>query len=327
MKELKLQYCRQNDNICNFCGSSDVLVLYPTSSLTGQSHYICQCNQCRFYSLAPCPTAEELAQAYDISYYGAADTKFPRYIELVLDYFRKGRSRRIQKFVSPPAKVLDIGCGNGRFLGYLIPHGYEAYGFELPGKSAERAAAIPGLKLSTEPLAPESFSENYFDAISLWHVFEHLTEPQKALDIIDTILQPGGYLFLSLPNIESIQSRLFKGKWLHLDPPKHLFFPAPKTLIAELEKRGYALKYKTFFSLEQNLFGIQQSLLNCFCRKREVLFEALKDNSTYLRDISPVSIFFQKLFYILTFPVFCVLAAIEAVLRKGGTMEMVFQKQ
>lgn len=312
---------------CGYCGSESGDALYATEDLKGQIYSICKCRQCRFFYLSPIPTAEELASAYDDSYYGQSETKFPRYIEGILDFFRKGRSRRVRKYVPAPARILDIGCGNGRFLGYLIPQGYQAFGIELSGKSAERAVAISGLELSTEPLSEGMFGPDFFDAISLWHVFEHLTQPKQTLEIIDSILKPGGYLFLSLPNIESWQSRLFKGKWLHLDPPKHLIFPGFDTLVSELDKRGFDWVDKTFFSIEQNPFGMQQSLLNCLNHKREILFEALKGNTEYLKDVSGISILSQKLFYMLTFPFFIVLALAEAIVKKGGTMEIVFRKR
>jgi hypothetical protein len=71
---------------------------------------------------------------------------------------------------------------------------------------------------------------------------------------------------------------------------------------------------------------MQQSLLNCMLRKREVLFEALKGNEAYTDDYSGLSIFLQKFFYITTFPLFMLLSVIEACLRRGGTMEIIFKK-
>jgi hypothetical protein len=61
-------------------------------------------------------------------------------------------------------------------------------------------------------------------------------------------------------------------------------------------------------------------------RKREVLFEVLKGNRLYAREYSGLSILFQKIFYIMTFPQFAMLGVVEAYLKKGGTVEMVFRK-
>jgi SAM-dependent methyltransferase len=277
--------------------------------------------------LSPRPTQKQLDQAYDDSYYGEGEAKFTGCIEKALDHFRSARARRVSRYISPPAKILDIGCGNGRLLGYLINQGFEGYGIELPGKAVQRAGQIPNLKLKVGRLTTADFSENFLDGICMWHVFEHFTEPKKTLQIIQKILKPGGYLMMSLPNIDSLQSRLFRGNWLHLDPPKHLFFLGAPDLISAMKKLGFKLIKQRYFSLEQNPFGIQQSILNCLLSQREVLFEALKGNDTYIKQYTRCSITLQKLFYLSSFPIFAFVAGLEAALRRGGTMELIFRKE
>jgi hypothetical protein len=131
---------------------------------------------------------------------------------------------------------------------------------------------------------------------------------------------------VSLPNIDSFQSRLFKGKWLHLDPPRHLFYFGSSDLINIMKTFGFEIESTNYFSLEHNPFGIQQSILNCILKKREILFEALKGNLSYSYEYSCSSIALQKIFHIMTFPFFALLSVIEASFRIGGTMELIFRK-
>jgi len=264
--------------------------------------------------------------AYDESYFGQGENKFSGWIEKVIDHFRLQRAKILMRYVKSPANVLDIGCGNGHFLNILIGNHYEGYGIELPSKSAERASRVQGLNLKIGQLCENDFEAHFFDAVTMWHVFEHLPTPQNTLRIIDKILKPSGYLMISLPNIDSFQSKLFKGKWLHMDPPRHLFFFGVSDLISILKTFGFELMKINYFSLEQNPFGMQQSILNCILKKREVLFEILKGNASYSREYSAGSILLQKIFYILTFPIFALLSVVEACLKKGGTMEIVFRK-
>ena len=230
------------------------------------------------------------------------------------------------RYVNVPANILDIGCGNGRFLKALIDKNYNAYGVELPSKSAQRASMIQGLNLKIGELCEDDFGADFFDAVTMWHVLEHLSQPQLTLRIIQKILKKGGYLAISLPNINSFQSKLFKSSWLHLDTPRHLFFFDASDLVKILQKFGFEIVTINYFSLEQNPFGMQQSILNCIIRKRELLFEVLKGNNSYASEYSDVSILLQKLFCISTFPFFALLSVIEASLKKGGTMEMIFRK-
>lgn len=314
-------------NACSFCGAKQSLRLYPTCSISGDNFYLNRCLMCRAVFLNPRPTQEQLDQAYDDAYYGSGEGKFTGCIEKVLNHFRMARATRISNYIKPPAKILDIGCGNGRFLGYLIDQGFDGYGIELPGKAAERAGEIQGLNVKVGQMTRQDYSESFFDGVCMWHVFEHLTEPKETLHIIQKILKPGGYLMMSLPNIDSLQSRLFRGKWFHLDPPKHLFFTGAHDLILEMKELGFELIRYKYFSMEQNPFGIQQSILNCLLRKRDVFFESLKGNNEYIKEYSRFSIMLQRIFYLSTFPVFVLLAWVEAAFKKGGTMEFVFKKE
>ena len=312
---------------CIYCETNTPAVCFSARSMTGQDYTLCQCLHCGTYFLNPSPTPEQLQQAYDNSYYGSREAKFSPWIELCLEYFRQSRSRKVRRVAPPRARILDIGCGNGKFLGYLIKDGYEGYGVELPGPAVERARKIAGLRLKEGPLKADDFPEHFFDVVTLWHVFEHLPRPKQALEIIYHILKPGGYLFISMPNIQSWQGRLFCGNWLHLDPPRHLFFVNPENLIEKLKEWNFSLKAMNHFSLEQNVFGWQQSLLNGICRKREVLFEALKGNRDYIADYSSLNLGIQKAFYMLSFPLFILLAVLEAAAGAGGTFEAVFVKE
>ena len=316
-----------NTTPCGYCKAKRSLKLYQTSSISADTFSLNRCLVCHAVFLSPRPSREQLDQAYGDTYYGQGRLKFTDFIEKMLDYFRLLRVRRTNRYISPPAKILDIGCGNGRFLGYLIERGFYGYGIELPGKAAERAAQIPDLHLKVGTLEEEDFGTDFFDGICMWHVFEHLTDPKETLRIIQKILKPGGYLMISLPNINSLQSKLFRGSWFHLDPPKHLFFLEAPVLISEMETFGFNLIRLNYFSFEHNPFGFQQSILNRFMGRREVFFELLKGNIAYTKQHSQCSIILQKLFYLGTFPAFVLLAGLEAALKKGGTMELVFKKE
>lgn len=317
-------------NPCGYCKQKGSIVLYDTVDTHGDAYKVNSCTHCKAIFLSPRPTAAQLARAYDDSYYGEQDDKFPPIIEKALDYFRSSRAKLVTEHADPPAKVLDIGCGNGKFLQYVLQAGdYDAYGIELPGKAAERAAAIPNLTLKQGSLEEGDFAPNSMDVITLFHVFEHLAEPMKRMQVIQKILKPGGVLIMSFPNIDSFQSSVFKGKWLHLDPPRHLFFFRPADFVAEMKNYGLHVEKTTFFSTEQNPFGMQQSILNSLTSTRELLYEDLKGNKHYVakHGYSKLNMALQKAFWLTTAPLFIVSDMLESGFKKGATVEFVLRKK
>jgi SAM-dependent methyltransferase len=314
-------------NRCVFCGRPDGTDCYPTRSIFGDQFRIVRCSDCGAYSLAPAPTEQQLSQAYDSSYYGEREEKFNPLVEKALDLFRDLRSAYLRRRLSPGARLLDVGCGNGRFLKFLSRRAsFELHGIELPGNSAERASRIPSIRLKVGTLKPGDYPKGYFDAVTLFHVFEHLPDPAGTIATITEILKPGGWLVMSFPNIASWQSRLFRGDWLHLDPPRHLFFFEPGDLARHLAPKGFRLVRSSYWSPEQNPFGAVQSLLNRWNPERDLLFEALKGNRAYYAGVPRGRILLNGLFFVLSFGWFVLTDAMASLARKGATVEMTFRK-
>lgn len=313
---------------CRFCKSTSAEPAFGTSDIFGDHWQLYHCENCKAFFLFPEPTDAQLARAYDDSYYGEKETKFTGPVERMVEFFRSRRASALAKKLDNNASVLDIGCGNGGFLKQLSHFGnFQLFGIEPEGGSARRAAKIPAIHLKTGRLEINDFPDNSFDAITLFHVFEHLPNPSETIDIIGKILKPGGILLMSFPNIDSWQARIFKGNWLHLDPPRHLFFFAPGDFVAIMKNRGYILQRIKKMSTEQNPYGWAQSILNKMCKKREVLFERLKGNSKYAPEYSAVNIFLQKCFFACSLPFFAMFDAVEALFGMTGTIQFTFRKK
>jgi len=310
---------------CRFCGGGPLTADASFLARNGQRYHLGWCS-CGCATLLPKPSAEELAAAYDSSYYGEQVAKFSGPVERVIEKFRRHRARSSAGTLPARAKVLDIGCGNGRFLSYLISAGHQGYGVELPGASARRAATVPGLVLKVGRLEEGDFPAHFFDLITLWHVYEHLEEPAATLDQIARILKPGGYLKLSLPNIASWQARIFAGHWFHLDPPRHLFFQDGASLRRAVQDRGFQHISTSFLSLEQNPFGFLQSALNLLDGERDLLYELLKGNRQLRRNTSLLRRLAHWTFGLTSAPFWLVLSLLETAGRSGGSMELSFRR-
>ncbi|HRY99397.1 MAG TPA: class I SAM-dependent methyltransferase [Bacteroidales bacterium] len=266
---------------------------------------------------------------YDPGYYGHAKDKF-RFpgVEKVMDHFRTRRAARIHRLLGGQGRILDIGCGSGRFLHLLSARGnYSLLGSELPGPAAERARRFPEIQLSTTGNFHEQATPGSLDAVTLFHVVEHLPDPVSVLKNIHLALRPGGYLYLSFPNIYSLQGRWSRGHWLHLDPPRHLILFHPSRFMEKLGELGFNCISRRGLSLEQNPFGMVQSLLNRWGGRRDLLFESFKGNKEYTRRSTRATLLAHRLFFIITFPVFAVSDLLLSPFRLNATVTFVFRRQ
>lgn len=316
--------------VCPFCQSEHVVYQWKTYDIKNQTWSIYCCQHCHFYFLNPFPTEKQLEEAYAINYYGEGDKKFSfPLVENVLDFFRSWRARVLKKHLNNNynASILDIGCGNGRFLLYLKKLGFKnLFGIELPGKSADRASKIQGLNILIGEIEHVKFETDGFDAITLFHVMEHMKNPLHILKNIKNWLKQDGILIISFPNIASRQAQKYKGLWLHLDPPRHLNFIAPHNFIYLMSQSGFELITCHYFSIEQNPFGYIQSILNKYTPKREILFESMKGNNAYLKGVLKSTLIFHRLFFLFSMPYFILIDLLESWQKKSGTVTFVFKK-
>jgi len=129
-------------------------------------------------------------------------------------------ANRIADFrVHGPARVLDIGCGNGALSLTLS----EAAGFDLIAMDILplRTSAVQARKRSREPKAKLQvllanaerglpFRDETFDAVVATEVLEHLDNPVRMLGEVHRVLRPGGRFFMTTPNAEALPYRLLR---------------------------------------------------------------------------------------------------------------------
>ena len=70
---------------------------------------------------------------------------------------------------------------------------------------------------------------------------EHVPSPTKTISSLARILSNNGILIIALPNIQSIDSQIFRNEWAGLDVPRHIWHFTPNGLIDLLDKQGFIL--------------------------------------------------------------------------------------
>lgn len=100
------------------------------------------------------------------------------------------------------AKVLDIGCGGGLFLSLLKREGAQTTGIELSDSRAHYAATKHNLEIHKRPIESDFWQKEYkeyFDAVTLWDVIEHVNYPLQTLQSARNVLKKGGLLLIDTP--------------------------------------------------------------------------------------------------------------------------------
>lgn len=154
---------------------------------------------------------------------------------LKLDYY--GRHLTRSRFPHP-GTLLDIGCGNGAFLGRASEMGWQVAGCEPDPKAVATCRAL-GLDVTLGDAFDPSFNGRQFDVITLSHVIEHVTRPSELLHRVFTLLHPSGVFWMALPNPRSIGLRTFGSSWSELHIPYHLCIPSQEIVVNWLGDAGF----------------------------------------------------------------------------------------
>ena len=151
-------------------------------------------------------------------------------------------------------RVLDVGCGSGRFAETLSQHGYECYGITI--SSQEAALAKDRMKRvivgDAEQMSELPFPAGFFDIVIFSDVLEHLREPRRALELIKPYVRPGGSVVASIPNVANLVVRwnLLCGRFTYepsgiLDNT-HVRFYTKGTAQELLESAGFMVQRVTY---------------------------------------------------------------------------------
>lgn len=133
-----------------------------------------------------------------------------------------------------PLSALDLGAGAGHLVKAFRDLGVAAGGVEPSSAGRRLAARLYGIELS--PVVPLSES---FDLVTMVHSLEHTIDPVATLRTARAVLRPDGFLFLEVPNAQTVEMLRPSRQRDILDLPAHLYHFVPETLCALLNLVGF----------------------------------------------------------------------------------------
>ena len=144
------------------------------------------------------------------------------------------------------SRLLDLGFGRGYVMKLARAYGFEVYGVDGSGKLARDLTPEFGRNVCTRVLGLESIPWHSFDVIVMSHVAEHLADPGAVLREIYSKLNPGGILYLAVPDAGSIQYKIFGKNWNVVNPLAHLQYFSEASLSRLLSSVGFEALERTY---------------------------------------------------------------------------------
>jgi len=136
-------------------------------------------------------------------------------------------------------RLLDVGTSIGLFLRLALDRGWDAVGNEFAGRARDVARERFDVEVSGEPLHAMGLATASFDVVTLNSVLEHVNAPREMLRDVGALLKPGGFVFLIVPNLDSLACRVLHERAATFDGRNHLIYFSPRTLARMLDEEGY----------------------------------------------------------------------------------------
>jgi SAM-dependent methyltransferase len=275
----------ENIDKCKLCGCTKYEPLYRAEDhFTQEKFNLVRCLNCTIIFTNPRPSQSELKLYYPPSYYGELGKRFHPAIEKFVNIFRIRLAYRIDAFFPNHGRILEIGSGRGTLLHEMANKGWTAIGTEYSENLADWVEDSIGVRVFPTPeLKDCCFPDDHFDVVLCYHVLEHLPDPIGTLKEIHRIVQPNGLLVTAVPNIGGLTARLTKNHWFGIDVPRHLFHFTPESLKCALTQNGFKIISRSTLSLEQDVFGFSQSILNFLGFPNNIFYDLIRSPSGRMR--------------------------------------------
>jgi len=229
---------------CPVCGSASIKPKLAAKDYTvsGEKFSIWECSDCTLRFTQDAPRLDAIGRYYKSEDYISHTNTSRGLINKLYQAVRKKTLKQKRQLVCKTTRkkqgsLLDVGSGTGSFVKEMKDHGWQMTGLE-PDSDARKVAKEHfdcELQDSGElfSLAPDSF-----DAITLWHVLEHVHDLTGYIQQLKLLLKSDGRLMVAVPNYSSLDASYYKEYWAAYDVPRHLYHFSPQAMRILMENMG-----------------------------------------------------------------------------------------
>ncbi len=229
---------------CPLCGSGNLADKFPVKDYTvsGGLFTVVRCSNCTGMFTQGVPPQEAIGPYYaSLNYISHSNTQ-KGFINTIYHRVRSVTLTAKRKMIGTltgltKGNILDVGCGTGAFLNEMKNAGWEITGLEPDELARKNAAELFGIhpRPSGELFDLQSKS---FDAITMWHVLEHVHQLHEYVAQLKKLLADNGRLLIAVPNYTSYDAGHYNQHWAAYDTPRHLYHFSPASMKQLMRQHG-----------------------------------------------------------------------------------------
>lgn len=229
---------------CPACNSANIYSVFKVKDQTvsGEWFGIDECKDCGLRFTQEVPDENSIGRYYQSEDYISHTETSKGLINRIYLMVRKRTLKKKRKLVLSitnlqSGKILDLGSGTGAFLNEMAKNGWDATGLEPSEDARKFAKRTYNINLRNND---ELFSlpANSFDAITLWHVLEHIHQLHRTMQQLKNLLKENGKLIIAVPNYTSLDQKIYQENWAAYDVPRHLYHFSPQSMNILATKNG-----------------------------------------------------------------------------------------
>lgn len=236
---------------CPVCGSGDLTEAGKPkdNTVSGEFFTLLDCGGCKLRFTQDVPDAASIGVYYKSEDYISHTNTAKGLINSLYHSVRKRTLQGKRKLVFSTTglakgKLLDVGSGIGSFVHEVKEHGWQVTGLEPDPDARKVGNEQYGIEL--EPISRlYQLEPGSFDAITLWHVLEHVHDLHAYIQQLRRLLTEKGKIFIAVPNYTSRDAASYKENWAAYDVPRHLYHFSPHAIDVLMQKNDLkVLQYK-----------------------------------------------------------------------------------
>ena len=166
-------------------------------------HKVVKCTNCGLVQISPTPAAASDKRFYDEGRQ-ASNIGTPTNIKQLRteqDVDTRRRTKFVSDLLKTGAEILDVGTGYGFFLEAMKRKNFKVTGLEISKAARIIAKKVTRAEILNVNILREN-PERKFDAVTAFHVLEHVTDPVEMLRRLFHLLKKNGKLIIEVPNLE-----------------------------------------------------------------------------------------------------------------------------